>query len=809
MGGSGKTALLRHLARWGQTTGLVGEVSYFGYDEKAWTLEQILQTIASKLYGPKAEALGRPSFELLSFQAMPLAAQIQKAVSGLQRQAQRHLLILDNLESVTGEGLAIKNTLSEAERQELGGFLKEMAGSRSLVLLGTRGGEDWLMDSQDGQLHSSDIYDLEGLDPEAASGLAQRVLERNISDQDLREEYLRSDELSRLMKILSGYPLAIQVVLSNLQSQTPAQVMEALRLGKEGLDQKDTQDKTKSILKCIDYSHSNLSAEDQRLLLCLAPFTSVLPAYALDEYTRLLKEQPILFALPFDRWQDVLSQAERWGLINSHEIQGFLRLQPTFPYFLSTRLNKEDAQFKACAETAFYKLYNLIAQSIGNFNGSNDPKKKMLGQILIELEFENLSMALDMALRAKAPVLSIYMALSNYYDLHQNNSLGLKMGQKVIEKMNGYPDLAQNSSLRLEFIAIMDNVSMRQLRLKDYAGSKKSYQDVLNFLQDDSAIKDEKQEKMMCASVYHQLGRVAAEQRNWVEAEDYYQKALKIAVEFNDRYSQASTYHQLGMVAEEQRKWDEAENYYLKALEIKIEFNDRCHQAASYHQLGIVAQEQQKWDEAEDYYQKALEIKIEFNDRYSQASTYHQLGMVAEEQRKWDEAENCHQKALETYIEFNDRYHQAASYHQLGIVAQEQRKWDEAENYYQKALEICFELKANYDKARVYHQLGRVAEEQRKWDEAENYYQKALEIKIEFNDRYSQASTYHHLGRVAQKQRKWDEAENYHQKALVIFKEFDDEYSAGIVQNCLARLEKEPGKEGAGAQYPHRPHQHR
>lgn len=61
----------------------------------------------------------------------------------------------------------------------------------------------------------------------------------------------------------------------------------------------------------------------------------------------------------------------------------------------------------------------------------------------------NLSMALDMALKAKAPVLSIYTALSQYYDIHQNHSLGLKMGQKVIEKIKGYSGLAKNDSLRL------------------------------------------------------------------------------------------------------------------------------------------------------------------------------------------------------------------------------------------------------------------------------------------------------------------------------------------------------------------------
>jgi len=40
------------------------------------------------------------------------------------------------------------------------------------------------------------------------------------------------------------------------------------------------------------------------------------------------------------------------------------------------------------------------------------------------------------------------------------------------------------------------------------------------------------------------------------------------------RYSQASTYHQLGRVAEEQRRWAEAEQYYRNALEVFRDFED-------------------------------------------------------------------------------------------------------------------------------------------------------------------------------------------------------------------------------------------
>ena len=61
------------------------------------------------------------------------------------------------------------------------------------------------------------------------------------------------------MKLLDGFPLALEVVLANLARQSPQAVLDALRAGDVALDQGTSQSKTESIVRCIDYSHSNLA----------------------------------------------------------------------------------------------------------------------------------------------------------------------------------------------------------------------------------------------------------------------------------------------------------------------------------------------------------------------------------------------------------------------------------------------------------------------------------------------------------------------------------------------------------------------
>jgi tetratricopeptide (TPR) repeat protein len=741
MGGAGKTTLLRHLAAWWHTTGFIQRVFYFGYDDKAWTLQQLMTVIAQELYGPRYYT---------DFQ--PLSPKAQQAMLAQDLRSANHLLILDNLESITGAHLAIQHTLPPDEQAALHSFLTDLARGHTLVLLGSRGGEDWLAKST----FDDNVYDLGGLDDEAASTLADRILERTHAAQYRKDEQ-EQENLKKLIKVLDGFPLALEVVLANLAHQAPAQVLEALQAGDVSLDiaeskQQDKsifEQKTESILRCIDYSHSNLSPEAQQLLLCLAPFTSVIWQDMLDEYTEQLRQQPALTSLPFDRWSEVIREAQNWGLLSPDPaIPRFLRLQPIFPYFLRNRLHEpEQAEVKSAVETAFRQHYDQIGGMLNRLLNSKEPQERIAGQVLADLEYENLVTALNLALAAQVSILNPYRALFNYLYITQDHRRGLDLGQTVLSRLEGYPADTLSGQLGAEFVGVIDYIASRQLELKQYVAAEASYQKALaiwlkNKSYDADAIKKQS------ASIYHQLGIVAQEQRQWKQAEQHYRQALQLFIEYNDRYNQAKTYHQLGRVAQEQREWAQAEQHYQQALQIKIEYNDRFAQANTYYQLGAVAQEQRQWAQAEQYYQQVLQIYIDFNDRYAQADTYHNLGMVAQEQRQWQQAEQYFQQALQIYIAYNDRYEQAKTYHQLGRVAQEQRQWVQAEQYYQQALQIYIAYNDRYEQAKTYHQLGRVAEEQQQWQQARDYFLIALEIDVAYNDTYNRDIDLRSLARL-------------------------------------------------------------
>ncbi|MFN4877457.1 MAG: tetratricopeptide repeat protein [Aphanizomenon sp.] len=678
MGGTGKTTLLNYLREWWQKTNFVKNTFYFGYDEKAWKLEQILFFIGQQIY---------KKFDFANFQAMSQRAQIEKLIAKLR--AEKYAVILDNLESVTGQQLAIQNTLPETERHQIRDFIGRLVGGQTLVVLGSRSREEWLQQ----QTFKFNLYELQGLDQEARTKLAEKILETNVPTYKI--EKIRQDgDFQKLMKLLAGYPLAMEVVLANLQKQTPQEILQGLQAADVNLDVA-SEDKTKSILKCVEYSHSNLSPEAQKLLICLAPFSGFIDRKYIDNYIKQLQKLEPFQNYQFDKLDDAIQEAINWGLLSPMDKDlPWLTIQPVFPYFLKTKLATVDAATREALQEGFKNHYLGLADSYNQLMESKDAQERQLGIFFCKLEYENLYNGLQICLE-KQESISIYFCLDKYFELINDNPSNLKLAETVCQRLDNYSTAFIKSELGYQIAFAISRLGNCQLTAQQYKESQKSYEKTLQ-IYDALESQEERRKQLWKAVSYHQLGRVAQEMREYAQARDFYQQALSIKIEFGDRFSQASTYHELGIVAQEMREYAQARDFYQQALSIYIEFGDRYEQAGTYHQLGYVAQEMREYAQARDFFQQALSIFIEFGDRYSQASTYHHLGIVAQEMREYAQARDFYQQALAIFIEFGDRYSQASTYHYLGTLAEAQEDYTEARTNLQKALEIYVEYKDEY-----------------------------------------------------------------------------------------------------------------
>jgi tetratricopeptide (TPR) repeat protein len=703
MAGAGKSTLLRHLAWWWQATGLVERVFDFSYEDRAWTVDQILQTIIGELLSGHEEALAR---------ALPAEAQLERVAALLA--ADRHLLILDNAESITATPASIPHSLPEEQRTRLRRLLSRLRGGKTLVLVGSRGPERWLAPGSFG----SNAYELGGLDPQAASLLQERIISRHGGRlPDSGEERKALDEL---VEILRGSPLALSVVLPIVAESSPSAVLAQLRRGGGAADPEGV------IQEAIEFSHGRLDPATQSSLVVLAPFTGVVPRRALGHYGKLLNEHETVRALGELDIEGALERAIGAGLASPDAgSPNHIRLQPVFPFFLRTGLVDRPELFAAITQ-AHHDLYKELGPSLLALLLSREPDKRTAGQLLTHAEYANLTSALSHALSADSPVTEFIGPLEEYLDQTHQEFARQQLVEGAIDAVGKPSQPDQLAELA---------------RLRNLAG--------------------------IAALARHKPS----------DARLHHEEELSIREALDDRHSVGFTYHQLGVVAQEQRRFEEAEAHYRRALEIFEEFDDRHRAARTYHQLGMVAQGQRQFEGAEAHYKKSLEIKLAFDDRHSAASTYHQLGIVAEEQRRFEEAEAHYRNALEIYEEFDDRHSAGITYHQLGTVAQEQRRFEEAEAHYRRALEILEEFDDRHRAARTYHQLGTVAQEQRRFEEAEAHYRRALEIFEEFDDRHRAAGSQSQLGILLTEMDQAADAIRFSLAALSVLQNLTDHWS--------------------------------
>jgi len=102
--------------------------------------------------------------------------------------------------------------------------------------------------------------------------------------------------------------------------------------------------------------------------------------------------------------------------------------------------------------------------------------------------------------------------------------------------MEKYPDKKLSGQIGAEFVGVIDDIANRYRLIKQYDDTHAAYQKALEILLKNTSY-DADIIKKINASIYHQLGVVAQEQRQWEQAREYYLKALEILIEYDDEHS--------------------------------------------------------------------------------------------------------------------------------------------------------------------------------------------------------------------------------------------------------------------------------
>lgn len=685
MAGAGKSTLLAHLGWWWQATGLVDQVISFSYEDRAWTADHIIQEIAARLLDDQALAL---------FQTRPADIQLEEVAMLLR--ADRHLVVIDNAESISAAPASIPHALSDEDRARLHRFLSRVRDGRSLVLIGSRGDEAWLSSGTFG----SNTYILGRLDPQATSELVERILKRHGAPRPADDD--ERNAFNALLDLLGGYPLPLTVVLPELAGTVPSRLLEELRTGGESADPSHL------VQRAIELSHGRLDPALQDSLMLLAPFTGTIPAHeALEDYVQTIAAKGVLDGLRAVDLPAALAQAASVGLARiGYVTPTMARVHPMLPYFLRTRLNERPALAAACSE-AHFETYNKIAAACSFLLKSNDAGRVARGRRLTQAEYGNLYNAFEYANATGRVPMEIVVALEEYLDQAHHRHARRQLLDRAIAAAPTWedPDRDRHLATLHNLAGIM---ALLEHRLED---ARRHHEKELELLEASGSM-------LATAIAYHQLARVAEENRQYERAEELLGEALG-RFKGADREDEAAlSYQLLAAVQTEMQRFAEADQSFAQALAICKRTGDRLVEGRTYHSMGISAHTRGAHDDAERYYLQASEILQDFGDRIGLARTSYQLGQtlraLAEtselsqevRQEKLGRAEQHLRNALRTDLEIGDSQGAAATLYELGRTAELEGRWQQAEANYEKALETLAELEDNYKALIVTSRLG-------------------------------------------------------------------------------------------------------
>jgi tetratricopeptide (TPR) repeat protein len=694
------------------------------------------------------------------------------------------LLIWDNFEPVNGFPQGNQPLLPAAERDSLKQFLKELRGGQSWVLITSRREENWLDCGYA-------LRELKGLVKPDAEELAARILqEAGVDRAKLPGEYLE------LLKLLGGHPLSLRVVLRHLKTQSPVQLIEALRRGLDTFKGAEEEGREKSLTVSLDYSFANLSERARHHLPFLGLFSERVDADWLDNFSANPDDEfgqayRAVFGenLQKSDWMGLLNEAAAAGILE-YLGESLYKIHPALPWYLRQQLDTKGSQ---------EVINNLEKKLLVFYAGlANHYRKELisnaqLATFVLRVEEPNLLQHLRIAEQQQdwGNAQFILQTLGDVYKRWGRKPEFKSLRERALNQIGiDLPQAKAKGQYAFNFWRYLQIEDANEAaQSADLETARAVYQEILDELTalNDPSVND------TIASINHNLGYIAQEQRQFDDAIAFYNQALQIYEDAGDFYSAARDYHQLGRVAREQRRFDDAIAFYNQALKIKKDAGDFYSAALDYHHLGIVAQEQRQFDDAIAFYNQALKIYEDAGDFYSAALDYHHLGWVAQEQRQFDDAIAFYNKALQIKEDAGDFYSAASDYHHLGWVAQLQRQFDDAIAFYNKALQIFEDVGDFYSAASNYHHLGIVAQEQRQFDDAIAFYNQALQIYEDAGDFYHAAGDYHHLGIVAQEQRRFDDAIAFYNKALQIFKDEGDFYRVSYQYIGLGKIAKEQG----------------
>ena len=714
LAGVGKTELACGFGRWFvQTKGV--QASYFASFEQGRGISQVIYQVGRSVWGDKFSQFSDD--------------QQEAAVIKYLKQTPC-LLIWDNFESAAEFSDGNDGLCSPEEKQALTCFLKALRGGKSFILITSRREEKWLDINYQ-------LLEISGLVRPDAEALGNKILDTaGVNRRQLPPEYLE------LFDLLGGHPLSLRVVLPHLKTQSPNQLIDALRRGLDTFVGKFEEGRDKSLIVSLDYSFNFLSERTKKHLPFLGLFCERVTIDTLSIFSNGYLNHDMDQAigskeLYYKTFGEILNK-EDWYLILNEGVNAGLLIRyhpsiytfhPALSWYLRRVLeNNINSNISKSLQQKLLFLYAIHATSF-NLEDHNNSEGSV---VVLLVEESNFIYNMELAITYNDYINTqlIFRTLAYLYDRLGSWEKSRILRQKLLNKI-GYnlSEVKAKGDNALDLWIILKGLEAEENYTKrDLDKAQKIHELILSeLLQKNNTSKNSD-----IAIAYQHLGIIKRAKQDFKCANIYFKSALNIYKKLKDNWRGGTIYYELGQTSQAEKKFKKSLSWFKKAYSI-FENKDNYRFAGVCSGIGSSLRLQGNFKEALDYLNQALNIFEAISNAEKSTGCYHEIGCIYQFHEDFDTARYYYNQAIEIYENEQDYYNASDEYQSLGEIAKKQRKWSDAEAYFEKALKIRVDSEDWFKVAATLEQLAELLEDQNNFNQATEFYINLLMIDRKYN----------------------------------------------------------------------------
>ncbi|MEH0155235.1 tetratricopeptide repeat protein [Limibacter armeniacum] len=277
----------------------------------------------------------------------------------------------------------------------------------------------------------------------------------------------------------------------------------------------------------------------------------------------------------------------------------------------------------------------------------------------------------------------------------------------------------------------------------------------------------------------------------------YGQQSLELAEEQSNNERKAKVYNLLGTVHFLKGKYVDATNYFIKALYLYEEEGKTFEAISQKNNLGLVYERRGEFQEALKYFVEIVEGVEALPEKQKNtvlSSVYLNLGSCFDGLDKLNDALKYYEKVLKLTDAKNFITNKAKALNNIGNIYLKKEEEDKAYSYFKRSLKAKEGLGTDYSVLNSLMSLSKYCIDNNKFEEAKEYLDQALEIGHHLNSPSFLKQIHELYYRFYKRQGKFEEALSQLEKLLVYADEVAKSESEEKIKNLVSDYQQEKEK---------------